>query len=441
MEQRLSSIRLIGFSIGSIGTGLFSTTPTVLLLFYMTQILGISGALAGTALLVPKLWDMVTDPIVGVLSDRTRTRIGRRKPYLIAGALLMPVCLVAMFSVPVGFSRDAAFWYVLGVYFVSATAYSLFSVPYITIPAELSSNPNERARIMSYRTAFVMFGVLIGSALPPYLVYEFGGGRDAYVMAGAVLASICLIAMLIAVVSLTGVTLLEPDTNTPKPHQVISAVLTPVFLWLAVTHVLQIVAVGIVLTSAAYIATFVFLSDSSLAGDFLTATFGVAILAMPVWTIAVIKFGRVVAFGIGALIYGVCALSISILGVGNDTSVFLGIGAGMGVAFAAVQMIPYALLTDTIHAHGQRHGFGSEGIFTGVWTALEKLGLALAPFIFGVGLDIAGFVEGQESEYQPENLPQAVLSLGAGVPALFIFASFFSLYKFARAFEYEGRNQ
>lgn len=432
-DQRLSSARLIGFSLGSVGTGLFSTTPTVLLLFYLTQIIGVSGTLAGIALLAPKLWDMVTDPLVGMWSDRTKTRFGRRRPFLVAGAVLMPMGLLAMFSVPEAFSPELAFWYVVGLYVFSATAYSLFSVPYITVPAELSRDADERTRIMSFRTAFVMLGVLVGSALPPYLVTAFGGDRAAYALTGVVLAILCFIAMATAIVSLTGVRLIDSDTAHTTLKDAAKAVGSASFVWLSATHVLQIIAVGTVLAAATYLAVFVFGSQAALAGDFLFATFATAMLAMPAWWFCATRFGRLRAFLAGAVLYAIAALTLTIFGTSQGVMLFIGAGVGMGIAFAAIQMIPYALLTDTIHAYGERHGFGREGVFTGIWTALEKLGLAIAPFLFGVGLDIIGFIEGDENAVQPDGVESGLLFLGAGIPALFVFASLLGLWGYDKA--------
>lgn len=420
------------YSLGSIGTGLFSTTPAVLLLYYMTQILGISASLAGVAVLAPKLWDMVTDPMVGVLSDSTKSRLGRRRPYLLAGAILMPLGLAFMFATPESLNQTQAFWYVFILYALSATAYTLFSVPYITIPAEMSNDPHERTTIMSFRTAFVMLGVLVGSALPPMLVEYFGGNKAAYQNTGFVLAIVCTITMFTAFFALRGVTLLEPPKEQSRnfPGDIRKALTTPLFLYLCLTHILQIAAVGVILAASTYLAVFVLKSGTGLAGDFLGLTFLCAFAAMPLWNQLCKKAGKTNAFAAGGIIYACMSIILVLAGTDIAISTFLIIGGGMGIGFAAVQMIPYALLTDVIHKHGETHGFGNEGIYTGIWTALEKFGLALAPFFFGILLDIAGFIEGQSPDTQPTYVAERILWLGGGLPALFIMLSFIGLYLF-----------
>ena len=129
---------LLGYGIGSLGTGIYSSTPGVLLLFFMTDTLGIPASLAALGVSLPKLWDMVADPIVGGLSDRTRSRWGRRRPWLLGGGLLMLVSYIFLFTVPHFASTTASLLYVAGMFTVTATAYAIFAVPYTAMAAEMS---------------------------------------------------------------------------------------------------------------------------------------------------------------------------------------------------------------------------------------------------------------------------------------------------------------
>jgi GPH family glycoside/pentoside/hexuronide:cation symporter len=98
----------IAYGAGSVGAGIFSTIPGLLLLFYLTDTLAVPAGLAGLAVFVPKLWDIITDPIVGAWSDRTSSRWGRRRPFLLAGALTLPPCFVALVGARSGCSGSAS---------------------------------------------------------------------------------------------------------------------------------------------------------------------------------------------------------------------------------------------------------------------------------------------------------------------------------------------
>ena len=153
--HRLSRRVLLGYGIGSLGTGIYSSTPGVLLLFFMTDTLGIPASLAALGVSLPKLWDMLADPVVGGLSDRTRSRWGRRRPWLLGGSLLMLVSYIFLFTVPHFESMYASFLYVTGMFALSATAYAIFAVPYTAMAAEMSDSSQERVRIMAYRMTLV----------------------------------------------------------------------------------------------------------------------------------------------------------------------------------------------------------------------------------------------------------------------------------------------
>lgn len=444
-KQQLSNIRIIGFSLGSVGTGLFSTTPTVLLLFYLTQLKGVEAGLAGFALLIPKLWDMLTDPIIGRWSDASNSKYGRRLPFMLAGTLLMPLGLVLMFSAPEAATPTFSFWFVMAAYLFSATAYTLFAVPYITIPSELSSDPDERLKIMSYRTSGVMLGIILGSGLPPFLISFFSqdaGFQDAaaYQQTAIVLGIICVAFMLCSILSIKSFSLLQPKFDVSKVSffAQIKRVMTPLFRYLVITHVLQITAVGILLASATYLAVFANGLTPASAGSFLTATFVTAMVAMPLWQKISLATSRVTAFAIGALVYMFVAIAMLIYGLNIAYWHFIGLGIGFGLGFAAIQMIPYALLTDTIHQHGEQHGFGSEGVFTGIWTATEQLGLAIAPFLVGVSLQYGGFIAG--TQQQSESATKAILLTATLLPILLMFLSMFALYAFQRLYQ-KGNSQ
>ncbi|HEX4242957.1 MAG TPA: MFS transporter [Steroidobacteraceae bacterium] len=133
-EAPLRRSTLLGFGLGSIGTGIFSTTPGVLLLYFLTETLRVPAAAAGLAVFLPKAWDVIADPIMGFISDRTRSRFGRRRPYLLAGAIGMSVSYVFLFTVPAFHRPMQSFWYVVCVF------------PSAPPPIPCSRSPTSRCR-------------------------------------------------------------------------------------------------------------------------------------------------------------------------------------------------------------------------------------------------------------------------------------------------------
>ncbi|MFN8896752.1 MAG: MFS transporter, partial [Pseudomonadota bacterium] len=184
------------YAAGSLGTGLFASVTGVLLLVYMTDTLGIAAAVAGVVLFVGKAWDVVFDPLVGIASDRSNSRWGRRQPFLVAGGLVTALAFWALFSTPAWDAPSARALFVGLVFLAAMSGYAVFAVPYAAMPAEMSSDPHERTVIMSFRMAFVLLGTLAGAVAGPMIVSEGGGGAPGYAGMAAVLAALIAAAML-----------------------------------------------------------------------------------------------------------------------------------------------------------------------------------------------------------------------------------------------------
>jgi GPH family glycoside/pentoside/hexuronide:cation symporter len=189
---------LLGYAVGSLGAGVYSTVPGILLLYYMTQVLALPVALASLAILLPKLVIMVVEPMVGAWSDRVFASSGSRRPFLIAGAVLSAAAFVLLFSTPKLPEPVVTCAVVSGAYLLASLAYSLFAVPYVAMPATMSEGERERAKIMGWRMSFVFAGVLLGAAVPPILVGRFGGGAVGYTRMAMVIAGLSLLCMLIS---------------------------------------------------------------------------------------------------------------------------------------------------------------------------------------------------------------------------------------------------
>ncbi|MFN2166046.1 MAG: MFS transporter, partial [Anaerolineae bacterium] len=175
---------VIGWGLGSLGLAVILNTLNLLLLAYLTVVAGLEPALAGSLVLLAKLYDVVTDLPMGWLTDRTRSRWGARRPWLLAAGLITPLALYWLFSPP---QCGTPAW-VLGALLLYATGYTLFNVPYLSMPAELTTDLRQRTRMLAWRSAFIAGGTFFGVSLAPYLVGALGGGAAAYQRLGLVMA-------------------------------------------------------------------------------------------------------------------------------------------------------------------------------------------------------------------------------------------------------------
>ena len=180
------SLRM-NFGAGAMGMAVILNTMGGVFPPFMTNFLGIGAGAAATLLLVSKLYDMVTDPLMGVISDRTATRWGRRRPFLMLGGAISAIGLVLVFNPPAIGSQAWLIAYVLGALLVTYTGYTVFNIPYMAMPAEMTGSYHERTTLMSHRVVFLNIGALIAvSAFA--LVQWLGNDRAAHGIMGSAFA-------------------------------------------------------------------------------------------------------------------------------------------------------------------------------------------------------------------------------------------------------------
>ena len=434
----LSRRRLLGFGLGSLGTGIFSTTPGVLLLYFLTDTLGVPAALAGLAVFLPKAWDVIADPIMGFISDRTRSRYGRRRPYLLAGAVGMAITYVFLFTVPVFASPIASFWYVMILFALSATAYTVFAIPYVSMPAEMSADSNERTRIMAYRMSFAMAGAIIGSAGAPGLVHAFGGGREGYSGMSIVVGVVCAAAMLSAFLATRHVPLSESIVvDGGLGQQLAHTLRNRNFRALALVYIVQIVGIGTLIAAAPYYASRILYDGEGLVSKMLLIMMGVATLSISVWNSLALRYGKKPSYYLAIALLISSTTGMWFLSPSTPIGYLYALLAVTGLGFGAQQVLPFAMLTDVIHADPA--GAGREGVTTGFWVAGEKFGLALGPLLAGIILQAGGFREGLSSAVaQPHSAVIAIRMTFSLVPAALLMASVWLLTRYR--LPQEGRN-
>lgn len=187
-----------GWGVGTLGMSALLNTYSAAAFFFLAVIVGLGPAAAGGLLFISKVYDGFTDPAMGLISDRTTTRFGRRRPYLIAGSLIAAAGFLWLFFVPTLAAADQTYWMALAALLVLATGYTMFNVPYLCMPAEMLDDVHERSRLMSYRVAFISIGTFLGVALAPGLIEVFRQTgmehAQAYSAMAAVIAVIAVIA-------------------------------------------------------------------------------------------------------------------------------------------------------------------------------------------------------------------------------------------------------
>jgi Na+/melibiose symporter-like transporter len=409
----------LAFATGSVATGIFNAVPAALLLYYMTDTLAVPVGLAPLALVVPKITAIVTDPLFGSLSDRTRSRWGRRRPYLFGGGLLLCAGFIAIFNPPWPMSGTAAFLYVLLTYGLASIAYALYSVPYIAMPAEMSDSSYVRTRLMALRMTFLMMGLLIGSVAAPALISHFGGGAAGYAAMAWVLGGVSLAAVLCVVFGTARAVTVDARSPLGARPDWRALAANRSFAVLIGVNTGLLSATGCVTASLPYVAANGLGGDEGMVSLLLLALVGTSLVSAPAWPGLSLRMGkaRALACALGLFAAASLALFLARGGLGMPFVYVCLIGVGAG--FAGGSTLTYALLTDVIAQDRDATGADRGGLYTGIWTALEKIGMAIGPLAVGLVMQRAGYVAStNQAAVQPAAVHDAVFYAAGAMPAV-----------------------
>jgi glycoside/pentoside/hexuronide:cation symporter, GPH family len=413
----------VGYALGSIGTAAFGTVPGLLLLYYLTDVLGVAAGVAGLVVFAPKAWDVVLNPWIGNRSDRTESRWGPRRPWMLAGGLALPPLFVVIFAGPSTPPELAAVW-VAGAFLLAATAYGCFQVPYVAQPAEITDDPGERATLMSWRVAALALGILLAGAGAPAVVDAFGGGRGGY-LAMAVFVALLLAGGMLGAVAGTrnAPTLTRVHSEGGLVDGLREAWRSRPFRVLLVGFVVQALGIGVMLAGVPYYSEQV-LGDPAAGTLLFVALVAPAILVMPLWLRFSRRRGKRSGLLAASLLFAGAAALLMVVQHGQ-TAAAIPLVVGVGIGYAGMQMFPLAMLPDVIAADEAASGARRAGVFTGVWTAAETLGLAVGPGLLGGLLALAGYVStsGDDVVAQPAAADTTVLLGFSLLPAVLVLAS------------------
>jgi GPH family glycoside/pentoside/hexuronide:cation symporter len=392
---RLPFALKFGWGIGAVGSVTMMIVVNVMLLFFMVSVLGMSPALSGLILGGVRLADMAIDPLMGVLSDRTRSRWGRRRPWMLAGALGSGVATVALFHVPSFGSSIATALYmaaVLAMYYVS---YSMFYVPYIAMPAEMTDDYDERTSIMSFRTAFSGVAGLIGLGLAPFLIGLFGSTREGFGRMGWVMGACVVAAMLIAVGTTAGARQSASGGHVSIANS-IGVLRNRNFSMLLLA---KLVAFSAIACNAA-VALLFQIHYTRRGADGLaiigTCQHLTTIVSIPGWIWLAQRFEKRTLLLWSLVGYAAVSLSWLASGPAETDAVFVARGVVIGIFYAGVVLLTLSMLPDVTADEQHRTGRQVGGAMAGLFAGIEKTAWALGPVVTGIALSLTGFVGGKD---------------------------------------------
>ena len=426
--QRLTRGAMIAWGVGTLGPVTVLTATNALLLRFLTDNYGLAAGVAASLIAFSKFYDAFADVAMGVVSDRTRSRWGRRRPYLIGGAILLAVSIIAIFAAPTFASAQSRLIYMALVLIFYATAYTIFNVPYMAMPGEMTRSHHERSELMRWRVYGVGLAIIIASAIGPKLLGWFGGGAPAYAKMAFAFTPVVILAGIVAFLG----TAHAPATERTATHhglatQIRSAAGNRPFLVLILVKFITLTSLGVQAVFPFFFQRILNVPITVLGTYFLCQS-AMYLIAPSFWLWVSRRLGKKKTFLIALSLSLPAWLSWSLASAGEPLPLVYLRGVVIGISGAGVILMGQSMLPDTMEYDYRRTGLRREGIFAALYTTVEKLSGAVGVSMVGALLGAYGYVQSLgPTVAQPASALWAIRFAMAYLPAIITLAGMAAL--------------
>lgn len=431
-SQKIPLLTKLAFGAGDLGPAIVTAISGFFLLNFLINVAGLEPGPAGTLLLLVKLWDAVNDPLVGWLTDKTKSKMGRRRPWILYGAIPFGLFFFLHWVVP-PIDESAKFWYYLVIALLLDTAFTVVNVPYTALTAELSQDYDERTSLNSFRFSFSILGGVLSAFVHSLIIAAYKSDpQTGYALSVGIWAVVSVLGFLAVFFGVKekgrgpteeegGPGFFEGLRIAFANRAFILVTIIYLFSWLSI----QFVQNNLLLYARDWVGI-----DAGQFGFLLLGVQVSAFVWVLIWARVSERIGKKNVYYVGGTIFMVVLIGLFFVQPGQASLLFvLGVvaGAGLGVGY----LVPWSMLPDVIELDELQTGQRREGVFYGFFVLLQKFGLSLGLFISGWVLDFSGYIKavsGQPDPVQPENVLWALRVLVGPAGAAILLLSFVAVY-------------
>ena len=413
------------YGIGDYAICLYWSGVGLYLLYFYTDIVGISPLLAGWIYALGIAWDAITDPFMGYMAERTRTKMGSYRPYIFYGSIPLALSFVLLFWVP-PFEGTLLFLFLLVVNLIHRTCFTIVSVPYSSLTARITDDSDERTKLTTARMLAASFGTLTVSAFGFPIVLWFGGGEEAlgFIYLGMVAGLTAVLILSITVYFVKERNFEFNQSELPSFKKVSQSVASNYPFWIVFGSILILGSTTLMFNNNLIYFAKYYLDLHEYQGLILGVSSGVSFLVIPIWAFAALKIGKKNAWMISMifLLIGFITFYFYPIKSLNELLIILGL---IGIGNGATGILFWSMLPDTIEYGEWKSGIRTESSLYGFMTFAQKGAIAFAAVILGMALTVIGF---EPNQVQTQETLDGLKSLMTWIPLAGACISFILVY-------------
>ncbi len=415
MTERLSRRTKFAYGIGDTGFSLTTTIAAAYFAIFLTDVVGISPGIAAIAIFVGRTWDYFNDPFIGHISDRTRTRWGRRRPFLLFGAIPFALAFMLMWWRPPLASTTALVIYYAFAYVIFDSAATFVYMPFYALTPELTSDYDERTALTTYRMFFSIAGSLIAFTVPLMIVNGFSPQNADRVLTMGIIFGI--ISALPLVITFFGTHERQEFMQQEQPgikESLQAAFKNRPFIFSAGIYLVTWMCMDILQTTLLYFVKYVMQREGQ-SDIIMGVIFVVAIFALPVWEKVSRRWNKRKAYIFGSAFLATVLMALISLNAATPFTLLMGLCVLAGIGVGAAHVLPWAIIPDAIEWDELKTGERHEGMFYSLVTLMQKIASSVAIPLVLLVLDATGYVP--NSTQQPANALLGIRIVIGPIPA------------------------
>ena len=420
INKKLSLWTKLIYGTGDFGYSLNNSIIAALFPIFMMDVVGVTPALAAAALFIGRSWDYVNDPLVGYLSDRTRTRWGRRRPWLLFGSLPFALTFILLWIKPAFITTDTGMLvFFAAAYLIYEASATTVYMPYFALTPELTQDYDERTQLTSFRMLFNIIGGLTAYTLPMLVIGSMiPENADRVVLMAIIFGFLAAVPYLIVFFSVR-----EKKEYIEQQQPRLSDALKAVrrnkpFFFAAMIYLCTWIVIILAETNLMFYIKYV-LKRPNQSSLIMGTIFISAMIALPLWNWVSKKGNKRSAYILGVSFWAVTMCGLALFNAQTPLWLLLSICVLMGFGLSAAQVLPWAIIPDAIEWDEYQTGERHEGMFYSLITLMGKVANSLAVPLSLLLLEFTGYVS--NAAEQPASALLGIKIVIGPIPAALLF--------------------